>query len=66
MHSHACVGGDSAYQCFDEILNKEQSDERNVVLDTDSVTSNQLSGIYEWSTISAATFVAGDNMTLLA
>ena len=38
-----------------------QSDERNVVLDTDLVTSQQLLGLYEWLKIGA-----GNNMPLLA
>ena len=46
MHSHACIDGDSAHQCFNEILSKAQPDERSAVLYADSGASHQLSGIY--------------------
>ena len=49
MCSHDFIDGDLAHQPFNEILNKVQSEERNVVLDADSFTSHQLSGIHEWS-----------------
>ena len=66
MYSHTSVDGDLAHQCFNEIMNKVQSDERNIVLDENSVISHQLSGLCEWSQIVAGKVVAGDNMTLLA
>ena len=64
MHSHASVEGDLAPQHFNEILNKAQSDESNMLLDANEVILHQLSGLCEWSKITAAKFVAGDNMTL--
>ena len=36
------------------------------MLDACSITSHQLPGLYEWSKIGAATFVVGDNVTLLS
>ena len=65
MCSYISVDGDLAHQCFNKILNKAQSDERNIVLDANSVASRQLSVLYEWSQIVLAKFVAGNNMTLL-
>ena len=66
MCSNACIDGDSAYQYFNDNLNKVQSDEINIVLDKDSVTSHKLSGLYRWTKMGASKYVAGDDMSLLA
>ena len=42
-----------------------QVDEINMVLDEESVTSNQISGFCEWSKMVATKFVAGDKKTIL-
>ena len=66
MCIHASVKGDLARKYLNDVLNKVQEDESSMVLDEESVTSDLLSGFYEWSKIAVAKFVAGYNKTLLA